>query len=79
MHARNARRKTGKILGIGGIILALVIACAIYLGDYYHADMEKIEEFTKQSAIEMQTDENGYLIFEPEQIENGLKIGRAHV
>ena len=72
MCARNSKRRTGKILGIVGIILALVIACAIYLGDYYHADMEKIEEFTKQSAIEMQTDENGYLVFEPEQIENGL-------
>ena len=72
MHAKNARRKTGKILGIGGIILTLVIACAIYLGDYYHADMEKIEAFTEQSTVEMQTDENGYLVFEPEQIENGL-------
>ena len=72
MRARNSKRKTGKILGIGGIILALVIACAIYLGDYYRADMEKIENFTEQSVIEIQTDENGYLIFEPEQIENGL-------
>ena len=72
MLAWNARRKTGKILGIVGIILALVIACAIYLGDYYRADMEKIENFTEQSVVEMQTDENGYLIFEPEQIENGL-------
>ena len=71
MRARNSKR-TGKILGIGGIILALVIACAIYLGNYYHADMEKIENFTKQSVVEMQTDENGYLVFEPEQIENGL-------
>ena len=71
MRARNSKR-TGKILGIGGIILALVIACAIYLGDYYRADMEKIENFTEQSVIEIQTDENGYLIFEPEQIENGL-------
>ena len=72
MHAWNAKRKTRITLGIGGIILALVIACAIYLGDYYHADMEKIENFTKQSVVEMQTDENGYLVFEPEQIENGL-------
>ena len=72
MHAWNAKRKTRITLGIGGIILALGIACAIYLGEYYHADMEKIEEFTEQSAVEMQTDENGYLIFEPEQIENGL-------
>ena len=72
MRAQNSKKKLGKILGIVGIILALVIACAIYLGDYYHADMEKIENFTEQSAIEMQTDENGYLIFEPDQIENGL-------
>ena len=72
MHAWNAKRKTRIALGIGVIFLALVIACAIYLGDYYHADMEKIEAFTEQSTVEMQTDENGYLIFEPEQIENGL-------
>ena len=67
MHAWNAKRKTRIALGIGVIFLALVIACAIYLGDYYHADMEKIEAFTEQSTVEMQTDENGYLIFEPEQ------------
>ena len=72
MRAQNSKKKLGKILGIVGIILALVIACAIYLGDYYRADMEKIENFTEQSVIEIQTDENGYLIFEPEQIENGL-------
>ena len=72
MRAQNSKKKLGKILGIVGIILALVIACAIYLGDYYRADMEKIENFTEQSVVEMQTDENGYLIFEPEQIENGL-------
>ena len=72
MHAWNAKRKTRIALGIGVIFLALVIACAIYLGDYYHADMEKIEAFTEQSTVEMQTDENGYLIFEPEQIENGV-------
>ena len=72
MRAQNSKKKLGKILGIVGIILALVIACAIYLGDYYRADMEKIDNFTEQSAVEMQTDENGYLIFEPEQIENGL-------
>lgn len=72
MHVGNTGRKTIKILGFCGILLALVIACAIYLGDYYHADMGKIEKFTEQSVAEMQTDENGYLIFKPEQIENGL-------
>lgn len=72
MYAGNAGRKTRKILVIGGIILALVIACAIYLGDYYPADMGKIETFTAQSEVKMQTDENGYLIFEPEQAEKGF-------
>ena len=51
MHAWNAKRKTRIALGIGVIFLALVIACAIYLGDYYHADMEKIKNFTEQSVV----------------------------
>ena len=72
MYAGNAGRKTRKILVVVGILLAMVIACAIYLGDYYPADMEKIETFTAQSEVEIQTDENGYLIFEPKEAENGF-------
>ena len=66
-------KKSKKILlSISASLLVLVGACALYLGDFYHADMDKIEKMTYETEVEMQTDENGNLVFEPEQAKNGL-------
>ena len=65
--------RTKKILvSISAILLVFVIACGIYLGDFYHADMERIEAFSCENEVEMKTEENGNLVFEPEEIRNGF-------
>lgn len=71
--AKRSKNKFKKIVLISGIIiLALMGVCAVYLGDYYHADMEKIEQFTYGNEVEIQSDEKGNLIFEPEAAKNGF-------
>lgn len=66
-------KKSKKILlSIGAVLLLLVAACTIYLGDFYHADMNKIDTFAFANDVEMESDENDCLIFEPEQAKNGL-------
>ncbi len=64
------RRKWPWIIVVG--IAVMVIACGIYLSDYYHADMEAVEAFAPAAAVEMQTDENGNYIFKPENPTSGL-------
>ena len=60
------------LLSIGITILVMTAAGAIYLGDFYHADMERIEQFVCENKVEMQVDKKDYLIFEPEQAKKGF-------
>ena len=67
------KRKMRKIfLSIGAVLLIMIIACGIYLGDFYRADMEQIEKFTVEHKVAMQTDADGNLVFEPENVERGF-------
>ena len=54
------------LLILCAMILAFLLACAAYLGDYYRADMASIEAFAPVNSIEIHTDEAGDLIFAPE-------------
>lgn len=66
-------KKLTKVIGLVGIlIVGVVIACAVYLGDYYRADMERIENFTVENSVEMQISENGDIIFVPEEATTGF-------
>ncbi len=52
-------------------VLIVFIACAIYLGTYYHADLDAIEAFSLQHSITKET--NGNLtIFEPQNAKTGF-------
>ena len=67
------KARTKKIfLSIFTILLVLVVACGIYLGNFYHADTARIEKFTCENEVEVKTLENDYLVFEPEEIEDGF-------
>ena len=56
------KRKSFKIAIIALlIVLIIVIACAIYLSDYYKADNEKIEAFLPKMTTEVY--ENDYILF----------------
>lgn len=56
------------------VVAVLFAACAIYVSDYYHADMSAIEdmEFASELSVESETWEDGTLVFTPEEAETGL-------
>ena len=56
---------------LAGVII-LFVACGIYLNDYYHADMDAIEAFTVEHSVEMRSDAEGNLVFEPEKATAGF-------
>ena len=58
-------------LVLAGVII-LFLACGIYLNDYYHADMDAIEAFTVEHSVEMRSDAEGNLVFEPERATAGF-------
>lgn len=67
------RKKVTKVISLIGILaVGVVIACAVYLGDYYHADVECIEAFTVENSVEMQIGENGDITFVPEEATTGF-------
>ena len=67
-------RKRKRILILITVVAVLFAACAIYLSDYYHADMSAIEdmEFASELSVESETWEDGTLVFTPEEAETGL-------
>ena len=67
-------RKRKRIIILITVVAVLFAACAIYLSDYYHADMSAIEdmEFASELSVESETWEDGTLVFTPEEAETGL-------
>lgn len=58
-------------LVLAGVII-LFLACGIYLNDYYHADMNAVEAFTVENPVEMRSDKEGNMVFEPEDATAGF-------
>lgn len=59
--------KARKVLVVSLVLIVLMIAgSAVYLGDYYHADMEAVKALCVESTVEMQVAENGNLTWEPD-------------
>ena len=53
-------------------VIILFVACGIYVNDYYHADMDAIEAFAVENPVEMWSDTEGNLVFEPEHATAGF-------
>jgi hypothetical protein len=66
------KKKTKGLLVIAALLLAMVLGCAWYVLDFYHADTPAIEAFLPESPIQMQTDKDGRLIFAPEEADSGF-------
>ena len=60
---------TATTLIVSAILLA---ACAIYLGDYYHADTAAIDAFTPENTAPMQILDDGNVVFAPENARVGF-------
>lgn len=57
---------------VGGILLAMILACFIYLGIYYRANSEEVNEFLSNGEIQPREIEKGIIAFEPENPTAGL-------
>ena len=64
------RRKV--ILPILTVVILAFATCGIYLSDYYRADMEAVNAFVTENPVEMRSDAEGNLVFEPEDPVAGL-------
>jgi hypothetical protein len=69
------KKFSGKKIALISVISALVLtvgACALYLGDYYRADMENILNFGPYAEADFRLDEEGYTVFEAEGADSGF-------
>lgn len=67
------KRKIVISLTLTVIILAGIFgACALYLGDYYRADMDAIEAFSAGSGVEYRVLGDNAVVFEPQDAAAGL-------
>lgn len=57
---------------ITAVILALVCACAIYLGDYYRADEDAIAAFTPKKEVERTYFDKDTIVYAPEGATTGF-------
>lgn len=69
------KRKRRIFIIATSIVLVLTIlfgSCAVYLGDYYHADTDAIEAFASTDAVEMETMKDDTLVFNPDNSTTGF-------
>jgi len=61
-----------RILPAVVVVLVIAVICAIYLRDFYRADMDEIDRFTCENEVTIQKNEKEYLVFEPEEANAGF-------
>ncbi len=64
----NVAKICGRYLAL---LMILAVISGIYLGNYYHADMDAIEAFAFDNPIEMQA-EDGKIIWQPKNASSGV-------
>ena len=71
----NSKKLRSPIIITIAVVLVLVIiigACAVYLGDYYRADMDAIEAFSLKNEVEYKKLDDDTIIFEPDGATKGF-------
>lgn len=65
------KKRLAIVISIVSFLLAVFVAGAIYLSDYYHADTEAIESFTSEYTIEKKQTKDG-IVYAPDEATKGL-------
>ena len=68
---KHKRLKIG-LIAVAAVLLVMVVACAIYVNDYYRADQEAITAFTSKSTITRQVLEDDTIVYEPSDVKAGF-------
>jgi len=67
------RRKILAITVAVILLLAIIVsACAIYVSDYYRADLEAIQVFEPMNTVSFETFDDGTIVFKPENATVGF-------
>ena len=61
-----------KLAAFGAVLMAVILACALYLGNYYHADLDAINDFSRDFNVHRRYQQDNLLIFQPENPKSGL-------
>ena len=69
---RSKKKTVKRFLLACAIVLVTVLACAAYLGDYYHADTEQMEAFAPENPVSIVQLDAGDLVFQPETADAGF-------
>ena len=75
MSASTQKRKRKGLIGIGAAVLvvaAIVIACAVYLNDYYHTDAEASAAFAVADTVKVESLAENVIVCAPEEPRAGL-------
>jgi len=54
------------------LLAAIIVACALYVNDYYRADESAIDAFMPMNDVKVSEGENGVTVFEPKNATAGL-------
>lgn len=75
MKQKSTKSKRKVVIFVASIVIVLAViigVCAIYLGDYYRADMDAIEAFAPVNMVEMQILDDNTLVFDPGDATTGF-------
>lgn len=74
MGQENRKHKKWKIAMfiVAGILLAGMIACVVYVNDYYHAEDAALEVFQADGAIRVEQMDDRRIVFSPEKPTAGV-------
>lgn len=75
MSYREHKRKRKVIIWIAAVVAVLaitIVACAVYLNDYYRADTEAITAFAPMDHVSRQILDDNTIVYEPEEAKAGF-------
>ena len=72
MTGRSKTKHCRRLLWVGVVFVVLAGACGMYLGDYYHADLEAIAAFAPAHEVTQVTQEDGTIVLKPEMAQTGF-------
>ena len=73
MKFLKTKRKILIIIAVSILAVVIIaIGCAVYLGDYYHADANAVEAFAVSDTVKTEALEDNTIIFEPEKANAGF-------
>lgn len=54
------------------VLAIMAVICAVYVGDYYRADLDAIETFVSMNAVPTELLDDGTMVFKPESATKGF-------